>query len=77
MVSSSFENVGNIAVFIENKNHDEAYVVHLDEYLKCRIYWITSCKHRNEVGYFDSFGLQQIPVKMQNLIEKFLTFWKI
>lgn len=38
MASSSFENVGNIAVFIVNKNHDEVYVVHLDEYLKCRIY---------------------------------------
>ena len=38
MVSTPFENVGNIAVFIENKNHDEAYRVHLDEYLKYRTY---------------------------------------
>ena len=39
---------------------DEAYVTNLDEYVDVGTHWIALFYNRNEIVYFDSFGVEHI-----------------
>ena len=38
-----------------------AYVINLDEYADVSTHWIALFCNRNEIVYFDSFGVEHIP----------------
>ena len=44
-----------------NKIKDGAYVINLDEYEDIGTHWIALFCNRNEIVYFDSFGVEHIP----------------
>ena len=48
---------------LSNKIKDKAYVINLAEYADAITYWITLFSNRNEIAYFDSFGVEHIPDK--------------
>ena len=47
---------------------DEAYVINLDEYADVGTHWITLFCNRNEIVYFDSFGVEHIPEEIKKFI---------
>ena len=57
--------------FIE-KIKDRAYIINLDEYADAGTHWIALFCNRNEIVYFDSFGVEYIPEKIKEFIKKFL-----
>ena len=54
-----------IGVFSRNnlskKIKDGAYVINLDEYADVGTHWIALFFNRNEIIYFDSFGVEHVP----------------
>ena len=44
-----------------NKTKDGVYVINLDEYSDIGIHWIALWVNNNNVTYFDSFSVEQIP----------------
>ena len=40
---------------------DETYVINLDEYADVGKHWIALFCNRNEIVYFDSFGVEHVP----------------
>ena len=50
------------------KIKDEAYVINLDEYADVGTYWIALFCNRNEIVYFDSFGVEHIPEEIKEFI---------
>ena len=50
------------------KIKDEAYVINLDEYADVGTYWIALFCNRNEIVYFDSFGVEYIPEEIKEFI---------
>ena len=48
---------------------DGAYVINLDEYVDVGTHWIALFCSRNEVAYFDSFGIEHIPKEIKSFIE--------
>ena len=42
-----------------------AYVINLDEYADVGTHWIASFCNRNEIVYFDSFGVEHIPEEIK------------
>ena len=48
---------------------DGAYVINLDEYVDVGTHRIALFCSRNEVAYFDSFGIEHIPKEIKNFIE--------
>ena len=56
---------------LPKKIRDGAYIINLDEYADVGTYWIAlSCK-KNEIVYFDSFGVEQIPEDIKEFIKEF------
>ena len=49
-----------------SKIKDEAYLINLDEYEST--HWIALYIHDNNVSYFDSFGVEQIPKEIKKFI---------
>ena len=47
------------------KIKDGAYVINLDEYADVCTHWITLFYNRNEIVYFDSFGVEHIPEEIK------------
>ena len=47
---------------------DGAYVINLDEYANVGIHWIALFCNRNEIVYFDSFGVEHIPEEIRKII---------
>ena len=47
---------------------DETYVINLDEYADVGKHWIALFCNRNEVVYFDSFGVEHIPEEIKKFI---------
>ena len=47
---------------------DGAYVINLDEYADVGTYWIALFCNRNEIVYFDSFGVEHVPEKIKEFI---------
>ena len=58
-----------------SKIKDWAYVINLDEYYDIGTHWIALYVLNNNVIYFDSFGVEQIPQEIKtfigNLIKKY------
>ena len=47
---------------------DGAYVINLDKYAYVGTYWIALFCNRNEIVYFDSFGVEHFLKKLKNLL---------
>ena len=47
-----------------------AYVINLDEYTDVGTHWIALFRNRNEIVYFDSFGVEHFPEKIKEFIGK-------
>ena len=50
------------------KIKDGVYVINLDEHADTDTHWITSFCVRDEVIYFDSFGVEHIPKEIKEFI---------
>ena len=48
-----------------------AYVINLDEYADGDTHWIALVCNRNEIVYFDSFGVEHIDEEIKEFLEKF------
>ena len=46
---------------LPNKIRDGAYVINLDEYADIGTHWISLFCGKNEIVYFDSFGVEHVP----------------
>ena len=61
-------------VFLKNnlpkKIKDEAYVINVDEYADVGTHWIALFCNRNEIVYFDSFGVEYIPEEIKEICWK-------
>ena len=44
---------------------DGAYVINLDEYRDIGTHWIVLFCEKNEIVYFDSFGVEHIPEEIK------------
>ena len=53
------------------KIKDGAYIINLDEYADVGTHWIALFCNRNEIVYFDSFGVEYIPEEIKEFSEKF------
>ena len=52
------------------KTKDEAYVINLDEYSDIGTHWVAWCVGAaNDVTYFESFGVEQIPKEIKKFID--------
>ena len=47
---------------------DGAYVINLNEYADLGSHWIALFCNRNEIVYFDSFGVEHVPEKIKEFI---------
>ena len=47
---------------------DGAYVINLDEYADVGTHWIALFCNRNEIVYFDSFGVEHVPEEIKEFI---------
>ena len=50
------------------KNKDGAYVIKLDEYADVGTHWIALFCNRNEIVYFDSFGVEHVPEEIKEFV---------
>ena len=50
------------------KIKDGAYVINLDEYVDVGTHWITLFCNRNEMIYFDSFGVENVPKEIKEFV---------
>ena len=50
------------------KIKDEAYIINLDEYSDIGTHWVALYVQNNDVTYFDSFGVEHIPKKLEHLL---------
>ena len=53
---------------LPKKIKDGAYVINLDEYADVGTHWIALFCNRNEIVYFDSFGVEHIPEEIKEFI---------
>ena len=59
------------------KIKDGAYVINLDEYADVGTHWIALFCNKNEIVYFDSFGVEHVPEKIKEFIgNKNISFFK-
>ena len=54
---------------LPNKIKDGAYVINLDEHSDIGTHWIALYVKNNDITYFDSFGVEHIPVEIIRFIE--------
>ena len=47
---------------------DGAYVINLDEYADVVTHWIALFCNRNEIVYFNSFGVEHVPEEIKELL---------
>ena len=45
-----------------------AYVINLDEYADVGTHWIALFCNRNEIVYFDSFGVEHVPEEIKEFV---------
>ena len=62
-----FNGVFSINNLLE-KIKDGAYVITLDEYADVGTHWIALFCKKNEIVYFDSFGVEHIPEEIKEFI---------
>ena len=53
---------------LPKKIKDGAYVINLDEYADVGTHWIALFCNRNEIVYFDSFGVEHVPEKIKKFV---------
>ena len=53
---------------LPKKTKDGAYVINLDEYVDAGTHWIALFCNRNEIVYFDSFGIEHIPEEIKKFV---------
>ena len=53
---------------LPKKIKDGAYIINLDEYVDVGTHWIALFCNRNEIVYFDSFGIEHIPEETKEFI---------
>ena len=53
---------------LPKKIKDGAYVINLDEYADVGTHWIALFCNRNEIVYFDSFGVEHVPKEIKEFI---------
>ena len=46
---------------------DEVYVINLDEHKDTGIHWVVLFCKKNEIVYFDSFGVEHIPEEIKKI----------
>ena len=56
---------------LPKKIKDGAYIINLDEYVDVGTHWIALFCNRNEIVYFDSFGVEYIPEEIKEFIKEF------
>ena len=47
-----------------------AYVINLDEYADVGAHWTALFCNRNEIVYFDSFGVENVPEEIKEFIDR-------
>ena len=50
------------------KIKDGAYVINLDEYADVGTHWVALFCNRNEIVYFDSFGVEHVPEEIKTFV---------
>ena len=53
---------------LPKKIKDRAYVINLDEYADVGTHWIALFCNRNEIVYFDSFGVEHVPQEIKEFV---------
>ena len=53
---------------LPKKIKDGAYVINLDEYADVGTHWIALICNRNEIVYFESFGVEHVPEEIKEFI---------
>ena len=53
---------------LPNKIKDEAYIINLDEYSDIGTHWVGLYLKKNDVNYFDSFGVEHVPKEIIKFI---------
>ena len=53
---------------LPKKIKDGAYIINLDEYADVGTHWIALFCKKNEIVYFDSFGVEHIPEEIKEFI---------
>ena len=53
---------------LPKKIKDVAYVINLDEYADVGTHWIALFCNRNEIVYFDSFGVEHVPEEIKEFV---------
>ena len=53
---------------LSKKIKDGAYLINLDEHKDTGTHWIALFCNRNEIVYFDSFGVEHIPKEIKKFI---------
>ena len=53
---------------LPKKIKDGAYIINLDEYADVGTHWIALFCNKNEIVYFDSFGVEHIPKEIKKFI---------
>ena len=56
-------------IYQKKKKKDGAYEINLDEYKDTGAHWIALFCNKNEIVYFDIFGVEHIPEEIKNLLE--------
>ena len=54
--------------YLPKKLKDGAYVINLDEHADVGTHWIALFCNRNEIAYFDSFGIEHIPEEIKEFV---------
>ena len=54
--------------FLPKEIKDGTYVINLDEFANVGIHWVAFFCSRNEIVYFDSFGVEHVPDKIKDFI---------
>ena len=60
---------------LHKKIKDGTYVINLDEYEDIGKNWIALFCKKNEIAYFDNFGVEHIPEEIKEFIGKANIFW--
>ena len=53
---------------LPKKIKDGAYIINLDEYANVGTHWIALFCNRNEIVYFDSFGVEHVPEEIKEFV---------
>ena len=53
---------------LPTKIKDGAYIINLDEYADVGTHWIALFCNRNEIVYFNSFGVEHVPEEIKKFI---------